>query len=129
MSMGPIFGSYLTAVDPRIKANVFYAGGLNRMGRPEADMVYFLPRVTIPTLMINGRFDSIWGLDAIMSMYNLLGTPDDQKKLVLFESDHLSPMADVITETNLWLDLHFGEVDYTIDIQPTLGTINLSTYY
>jgi hypothetical protein len=38
-------------------------------------------------------------------------------------------MADVITETNLWLDLHFGEVDYTIDIQPTLGTINLSTYY
>jgi class 3 adenylate cyclase/dienelactone hydrolase len=129
MSMGPIFGSYLTAIDPRIKANVFYAGGLNRMGRPEADMVYFLPRVTIPTLMINGRFDSIWGLDAIMSMYNLLGTPDDKKKLVLFESDHLSPMADVITETNLWLDQHFGEVDYTIDIQPTLGTINLSTYY
>jgi class 3 adenylate cyclase/dienelactone hydrolase len=123
MSMGPIFGSYLTAVDPRIKANVFYAGGLNRMGRPEADMVYFLPRVKIPTLMINGRFDSIWGLDAIMSMYNLLGTPDNQKKLVLFESDHLSPMADVISETTLWLDQHFGEVDYTIDIDPVLGTI------
>ena len=76
--------------------------------------------------MINGRFDSIFGLDAIMSMYNLLGTNDDHKKLVLFESDHLAPMADVISETTLWLDQHFGEVDYTIDIEPVLGTIYMT---
>ena len=129
VSMGPIFGSYLTAVDPRIKTNIFYAGGLNRRGRPEADMAYFLPRVKKPTLMINGRFDSLFGLEAIMSMYNLLGTPGDEKKLVLFESDHLAPMADVISETNLWLDQQLGEVDYTIDIETTLGTINLTSYY
>ncbi len=76
--------------------------------------------------MINGRFDSLFGLEAIMSMYNLLGTPGDEKKLVLFESDHLAPMADVISETNLWLDQQLGEVDYTIDIEPTLGTININ---
>ena len=129
VSMGPIFGSYITAVDPRIKSNIFYAGGLNRIGRPEADMAYFLPRVKIPTLMLNGRFDSLFGLDAIMGMYNLLGTPDEDKKLVLFESDHLAPMADVISETNLWLDQQFGEVDYTIDIEPVLGAINITSYY
>jgi class 3 adenylate cyclase/dienelactone hydrolase len=128
VSMGPLFGSYLSAVDHRIKANVFYAGGLNRMGRPEADMAYFLPRVKVPTLMINGRFDSIFPLDAIMGMYNLLGTTDDQKKLVLFESDHLAPMADVISETNLWLDQHFGKVDYTIDIEPVLGSIIMTPH-
>ena len=126
MSIGPIFGSYLSAVDPRIKTNVFYAGGLNRLGRPEADMVYFLPRIQIPTLMINGRYDSIWGIDAILSMYNLLGTSEDKKRLVLFDSDHLVPMADVISETELWLDGQFGEVDYKIDIEPVLGTINMT---
>ncbi len=129
LSMGPIFGSYLSAVDPRIKTNIFYAGGLNRMGRPESDMAYFLPRVKVPTLMINGRFDSLFGLEAILTMYDLLGTNEEEKRLILFESDHLAPMADVISETNLWLDQHFGEVDYTIDIQPTLGTINLNTFY
>jgi dienelactone hydrolase len=123
VSMGPIFGAYLAAVDPRIKTNIFYAGGLNRMGRPESDMAYFLPRVKIPTLMINGRFDSLFGLEAILSMYELLGTNEDEKRLILFESDHLAPMADVISETNLWLDQHFGEVEYTIDIEPVLGTM------
>jgi len=129
VSMGPIFGTYLSAVDPRIKTNIFYAGGLNRMGRPEADMAYFLQRVKNPTLMINGRFDSLFGIEAIMAMYDLLGTHEDEKRLILFESDHLAPMADVISETNLWLDQHFGEVDYTIDIEPALGIINITSYY
>jgi class 3 adenylate cyclase/formylglycine-generating enzyme required for sulfatase activity len=129
VSMGPIFGSFLTAVDDRIKANIFYAGGIAVRGRPEADMTYFLPRVTIPTLMINGRFDSLFGLDAILGMYDLLGTVEDEKKLILFESDHLAPMADVISESTLWLDQHFGEVDYTIDISPVVGTIYLNSGY
>jgi eukaryotic-like serine/threonine-protein kinase len=129
LSMGPIFGGFLTAVDTRIKTNIFYAGGLKRMGRPEADLAYFLPRVTIPTLMINGRFDSLFGLDAILNMYNLLGTPDEEKRLVLLDSDHLAPMSDVINETTLWLDQHFGEVDYSIEMEPVIGVIYLNSYY
>jgi formylglycine-generating enzyme required for sulfatase activity len=129
VSLGPVFGSFLTAVDDRIKANIFYAGGIAVRGRPEADMTYFLPWVTIPTLMINGRFDSLFGLDAILGMYDLLGTLEDEKKLILFESDHLAPMADVISESTLWLDQHFGEVDYTIDISPVVGIIYLNSGY
>ena len=116
MSMGPAFGTYLTAVDQRIKTNIFYAGGLFQKNRPEADIALFLPRIKIPTLMINGRFDSIFGLDGILNMYNLLGTPKAEKKLVLFDSDHLAPQEDLIRETLAWLDLQFGQVVYIGDV-------------
>jgi eukaryotic-like serine/threonine-protein kinase len=117
MSMGPKFGIHLSAVDQRIKTNIFYAGGISQLHRPEANLAYFLPRVKIPTLMINGRYDSIFGLESIISMYNLLGTPEEDKKLVLFDSDHLAPQKDLIRETLAWLDQHFGQVIYIGDVQ------------
>ena len=118
MSWGPQLGAYLTAVDPRIKTNIFYAGGWLPSGRPESDLTHFLPRVNIPTLMINGRFDSLnEGLNGIMHMYNLLGTPEKDKKLLLFDSDHLAPKEDLVRETLAWLDHQFGQVDHISDIQ------------
>ena len=117
VSAGPALGAFLTAVDPRIKTNVFFAGGIARLDRPEANIAYFLPRVKIPTLMINGKYDSVFGLEAIMDMYNLLGTPEKDKKLVLLDSDHLGPMDVVINEINYWLDQQFGKVNYSINIQ------------
>ena len=117
MSMGPVFGVFLTAVDQRIKTNIFYAGGIANLDRPEANIAYFLPRVKIPTLMINGRYDSLFGLEAIMSMFYLLGTPEGDKKLVLFDSDHLAPREDLVRETLAWLDQQFGQVIYIGDIQ------------
>ena len=79
-------------------------------------MALFLPRINIPTLMINGRFDSIFGLDGILNMYNLLGTPKEEKKLVLFDSDHLAPQEDLIREALAWLDQQFGQVVYIGDV-------------
>jgi eukaryotic-like serine/threonine-protein kinase len=116
MSMGPIFGAHLTAVDQRIKTNIFYAGGLGPVNRPESNMAYFLPRIKIPTLMINGRFDSIFGSDGILNMYKLIGTPKPYKKLILFDSDHLAPQEDLIRETLAWLDQEFGQVVYIGDV-------------
>ena len=66
--------------------------------------------------MINGRFDSIFGLDAIFNLYNLIGTPEPGKKLVLLESDHLAPKEDLVRETLAWLDLQFGQVVYVGDV-------------
>ena len=117
MSMGPVFGVFLTAVDQRIKTNIFYAGGIGQLDRPEANLAYFIPRIKIPTLMINGRYDSIFGLESIMSMFNLLGTPEGDKKLVLIDSDHLAPQEDLVRETLAWLDQQFGQVIYIGDIQ------------
>jgi dienelactone hydrolase len=117
MSMGPFLGGYLTAVDPRINTNIFYAGGMSPKGRPETNLAYFLPRVKIPTLMINGKYDSINSLESILQMYNLLGTANKDKQLELFDSDHLVPINEVISEVTFWLDEQFGEVDYSIPIQ------------
>jgi len=117
MSLGPHIGAYLTAVDHRISANIFYAGGLNPIGRPEANATYFLPRIKIPTLMINGRYDSIFGLNAIMKMFNLLGTDENDKKLVLFDTDHLAYKEDLVRESLAWLDQYFGQVVYIGDVQ------------
>ena len=123
MSFGPFVGFRLSAVDPRIKINIFYAGGLIARGRPEANAAHFLPRVTIPTLMINGRYDSSFNLDyEIKNMYLLLGTPTEDKRLVLFDSDHLAPREDLVRETLSYLDEYFGPVELT-DAPRLLGSI------
>ena len=112
LSGGPSIGFRLDAVDSRVKLNIFYAGGLPAGStRPEVNPAYFLPRVTIPTLMINGRFDTAWRIDhEIKNMYELLGTPDKDKKLVLFDSDHLAPKKDLVREALSFLDEYFGTV-------------------
>jgi class 3 adenylate cyclase/pimeloyl-ACP methyl ester carboxylesterase len=112
LSGGPRFGFRLGAVDTRVKLNIFYAGGLpSGPFRAEVNPAYFLPRITIPTLMINGRFDSNWRLDyEIKNMYELLGTPDKDKRLVLFDSDHLASRKDLVRETLSFLDDYFGPV-------------------
>jgi class 3 adenylate cyclase/pimeloyl-ACP methyl ester carboxylesterase len=113
LSGGPSLGFVLGAIDSRVKLNIFYAGGL-RAGsfRPEIQPAYFIRRVTVPTLMINGRFDSVWRIDyEIKNMYELLGTPDKDKRLVLFDSDHLAPIKDLIRETQSFLDEYFGSVE------------------
>ena len=111
MSFGPFIGFRLGAVDSRIKTNIFYAGGLMAFGRPESNAAHFLPRINIPTLMINGRYDSNFNLDyEIKNMYELLGTPAESKRLVLLDCDHLAPKEDLVRETLSWLDQHFGKV-------------------
>jgi dienelactone hydrolase len=130
MSAGPTFGAYLTAVDSRIKANIFYAGGLVvwTETRPEVNLAYFVPRIKIPTLMINGRYDALIGPEGIINMYNLLGTPEKNKRLVLLDSDHLAPKEDLVNETLYWLDQQFGKVEYSIEIQRLEEPIALLNY-
>ncbi len=120
LSGGPSLGFILGAIDSRVKLNIFYAGGL-RTGsmRPEINPAYFLRRVTIPTLMINGRYDSAWRIDyEIKNMFELLGTPAEDKKLVLFDSDHLAPKKDLVKEALSFLDEYFGPVE--LNHPPTL---------
>jgi alpha/beta superfamily hydrolase len=112
MSFGPTIGQFLTAVDNRIETNIFYAGGMIQAGRTESNPAHFLPRITIPTLMINGKYDANLRMDyEVKYMNELLGTPERDKKLLLFDSDHLAPRADVVRETLIWLDTQFGPVD------------------
>ena len=112
MSWGPFIGTILSCVEPRIKTNVFVSGGLRPQGRPEVNPLNFVGRITIPTLMLNGRYDSVLPLDAyIRPMYESLSTPKKDKKLVLFDTDHIPPQDGLTSETLAWFDRYMGKVN------------------
>jgi dienelactone hydrolase len=111
MSWGPVYGPIFAAVEDRIKTNVYVSGGLGPNVRPEAHPVNFLSRVKQPTIMINGRYDSIFAFETrIKAMFDLLGTPDEHKKLVLFDTDHIPPRNEMIKEILSWLDKYLEPV-------------------
>ena len=57
-SWGAELAPLFLAVEPRISLGVIYVGGFNlQPSLPEADPVNFAPRVKVPVLMLNGRFD------------------------------------------------------------------------
>ena len=79
---------------------------------PEANIINYITRVKTPTLMINGKYDMLFPYESsIRPMYDLLGTPEEHKKLSLFESDHIVSMNDFISESLSWLDLYLGPVE------------------
>jgi len=83
--------------------------------QPMADPFNFLPRVTIPTLMFNGRYDSFFPLDtSIMPFYDNLGTLAADKKLVVTDSNHFVGAYNanqLMSETLDWLDEYLGPVE------------------
>jgi dienelactone hydrolase len=59
-SWGGAIAPVLLAIEERFKAAILLSGGLVfPQALPEADPINFLPRVTLPVLMVNGRFDSL----------------------------------------------------------------------
>jgi predicted esterase len=113
-SMGAIYGPVLSAVEPRIRANLFLGGGLHPSAyRPEINPVNFAPRVTVPTLMLTGRNDFVRPIATRQEpLLRLLGTPDDQKRIAAFDGGHVpSDMTSVAREALAWLDRWLGPVE------------------
>jgi dipeptidyl aminopeptidase/acylaminoacyl peptidase len=112
MSWGGDLGAIIPAVEERLKASVLCPGGLTgRPVRPEADPINYVIRVRTPTLMLNGKYDTNLGLEeGIRPMYDLLGTPPEDKRLILYETDHIPPRNEYIKETLAWLDKYLGPV-------------------
>ncbi len=109
MSWGGVLGPIIPAVEERLAASVLLGGYLMVGPRPEANPINYLTRVKIPTLMLNGLYDV--QIDAgIRPMFDLLGTPTEHKRLILYESDHIPPRAEYIKETLAWLDEYLGPV-------------------
>jgi pimeloyl-ACP methyl ester carboxylesterase len=98
-------------VEDRIRASVLIAGSIQGLGRPEVYEINFLGRVKIPTLMLNGRYDTIGPLEQVIRpMFDLLGTPAADKRLILYETDHIPPVNEMIKETLAWMDKYLGPV-------------------
>jgi pimeloyl-ACP methyl ester carboxylesterase len=86
-------------------------GGLTGFVRPEVQTVNYVSRVTLPTLMLNGRYDLLFPLETkVKPMFDLLGTAPERKQLKVYESDHWVPRNEMIKETLGWLDRYLGPV-------------------
>ncbi|MFH1755287.1 MAG: hypothetical protein ABIA59_06245, partial [Candidatus Latescibacterota bacterium] len=102
--------------DTRFKAAVLMLGGLPTWQLNSAfDPINFAPRVLIPVLMLNGRYDYIFPYETSQRpLFNLLGTPGENKRHVLFETAHSihGYRHEMIKETLDWLDTYLGPVPH-----------------
>jgi hypothetical protein len=86
---------------------------------PEVEAINFAPRVKIPVLMLNGRFDFFYPeVGTQIPMYRLLGTPDARKRRVVYDTGHNIPRPDLIRESLDWLDAHLGPVRPLESVRP-----------
>lgn len=75
------------------------------------DELNFAPRVKIPVLMLNGRFDFFYPVETSEEpMFRLLGTAKGHKRRVVYETGHNIPRNELIKETLDWLDRYLGPV-------------------
>ncbi len=112
ISWGAAMGPIVMAIEPRIKAGiVVVAGLLFQHSLPEVDAIHYAPRVRIPVLMLNGKYDFFFPYETSqMPFYELLGTPREHKKLVVHEASHAFPRTEQARETLEWLDQYLGAV-------------------
>jgi dienelactone hydrolase len=113
LSWGSALAPIILAVDNRFKVAVLESGGLEfQRALPEADQINFVSRVRIPVLMVNGRYDHFFPVESAQDpLFRLLGTPEKDKKHLLFESGHAPPRKDFIRATLDWLDKYLGPVN------------------
>jgi len=110
-SWGGRYAAIVPAVEPRIGLVISIIGGLaSGTALPEVDQINYVIRVTVPTLMLNGRDDPLEPVEsAQIPMYRLLGTPEDDKKHVIYPGfAHGIPKNEGISEMLDWLDRYFG---------------------
>lgn len=110
ISDGASLGLILLALEPRIRAAVLAAGGFSPERKPpEIDEINFAPRIRIPVLMLNGRYDLSFPAEANqVPLLHLLGTPEDQKRYVLFDFGHVPVQSREIKDTLDWFDRYLG---------------------
>ena len=101
------------SLDNRLRLAVFLDGGIGvGSPRPEVMEANFAPRVNVPVLMINGRNDAVFPLETRqLPLFSLLGTPDEHKRHILYESGHCVIgfwKNQVVSDILDWLDDYFG---------------------
>ena len=111
-SWGGNMGGIVPAVEPRLKVSVLYVAGFTmERPRPEVDPLNYLPRIHIPVLMLNGKYDFFFPTEtAQRPFYNRLGSPAAEKRYVVYEGGHDVPRTQLITESLAWLDKYLGRV-------------------
>ena len=106
-SWGGLMGGIIPAVEDRLKVNILIVGGF----AGPSEMVSTVSRIKIPTLMLNGKYDATFPLESsVLPFYNFLGTPEKDKNLIIYETDHYVQRNDMIKEVLAWCDKYMGPV-------------------
>ena len=104
LSYGANVGPYILPLVPRVGVAVLIGGGITSEFQ---DVVPFIPRTTVPVLMLNGRYDGAYPVQTSQDpFFELLGAPPEHKRHVIYEeSGHYPlPRAEMISEIVTWLD-------------------------
>jgi DNA-binding winged helix-turn-helix (wHTH) protein/dienelactone hydrolase len=110
-SLGGAEAPVLLAIEKRFKAAVLLSAGFQlRRDLPEVDGINFDPRVTTPTLVLNGRYDDDFPVELSQRpLFQFMGTPPKDKKLVIYEGGHgVFPRPAAVREVLDWLDRYLG---------------------
>jgi tRNA A-37 threonylcarbamoyl transferase component Bud32/dienelactone hydrolase len=112
-SLGATRGVLYTALEARFAASILLAGGYyESTSAPEIDLPNFAPHVRLPTLMLNGRNDFRFPLEASQKpLFLALGTPEADKRHALVSGGHGPDRLGVIKEVLAWLDRWLGPVE------------------
>ena len=112
VSWGGYMGGIIPAIEPRLKAAVLYVAGLTmERGRDEVEPVNYLPRIHIPVIMLNGKYDFFFPAKTAQEpFFKFLGTPAADKRYILYDGGHDVPRTQLIRETLAWLDKYLGAV-------------------
>ncbi len=112
MSWGAAMAAINLAVEDRFQTSVLIGGGLAGLGRPETADLTYVHRVQTPTLIINGRYDVFFPPEtSSRPLLDLMGTPDEHKRLLLYETDHIPPRTEYVKEALAWLETYLGPVN------------------
>jgi formylglycine-generating enzyme required for sulfatase activity/pimeloyl-ACP methyl ester carboxylesterase len=120
LSFGASLPLPLLALESRLKVAVLIASGFwYREVPPEADAINYVSRVTMPVLMLGGRYDYVFPLETSqMPLFDRFGTPADRKRHVVVGSGHMDfPRSELIREVLGWLDSYLGPVKTTAPSQ------------
>lgn len=110
-SWGGNLAGMALALEPRIKAAVLNVAGHepSQTPRPEVDPVNYLPRVRVPTLMLNGRHDIVFPYETSqVPFYQQLGTPAADKKHIIYTTGHSVPQEGLVRESLAWFDRYLS---------------------
>ena len=106
-SWGAMMGSLPCACEKRVKTGILLSGA---MAFPL--VAGWAARVTIPMLMINGRFDYLGFERTQLPLFRAFATPAQHKRQLVYETDHgLSGFEKEVVAGSLgWLDTYLGPV-------------------
>ena len=110
-SAGSWTGLILAAVEPRYRSVMLTGTGVKPQEVSDAaaaNRINFAPQITVPKLMLHGRYDEdVPFKSEAEPLFGLLREP---KRIEVYEGSHIPPMSVAIPVTTKWLDETLGPV-------------------